>query len=148
MKGGANRGKTFLLNPLTVINKAFVNLASTTFAWVGAESAEVIFLNDFRWTAQVLPWQDMLFLLEGQPVHLSAPKTHYAQDIIFDKDTPIFCTSKSEILSIKNGVLDEKENEMMAVRWLVFSLQTQITKAEQVHDVNPCPRCFAELIFG
>ena len=38
---------------------------------------------------------------------LSAPKTNYAQDIVFDKDTPIFCTSKSEILSIKNGVLDK-----------------------------------------
>ena len=34
---------------------------------------------------------------------------------------------------------------MMAVRWLVFSLQTQITKAEQVHDVNPCPRCLQSL---
>lgn len=146
LKGGANRGKTFLLNPLTVIYKAFVNPASTTFAWVGAESAEVIFLNDFRWTSQVLPWQDMLLLLEGQPVHLSAPKTHYAQDIVFDKDTPIFCTSKSEILSIKNGVLDEKETEMMAVRWRVFSLHAQIPEAEQVHDVNPCPRCFAEFI--
>ena len=88
----------------------------------------------------------MLLLLEGQPVHLSAPKTHYAQDNVFDKDTRIFCTSKSEILSIKNGVLDEKETEMMAVRWRVFSLHAQIPEAEQVHDVNPCPRCFAEFI--
>ena len=64
----------------------------------------------------------MLSLLEGQPVHLSAPKTQYAQDIVFDKDTPIFCRSKSEILSIKNGMLDGKETEMMAVRWCVFSL--------------------------
>ena len=42
----------------------------------------------------------MLLLLEGQPVHFSAPKTHYAQGIVFEKDTP-FCTSKSEIVAIK-----------------------------------------------
>ena len=46
--GPANCAKTFLLNPLTSIYKCFVNPASTTFAWVGAEEAEVIFLNDFR----------------------------------------------------------------------------------------------------
>ena len=28
-------------------------------------------------------------MLEGQMVHLPAPKTHYARDIVFEKDTPI-----------------------------------------------------------
>ena len=45
LKGPANCGKTFLLNPLTIIYKTFLNPASTTFAWVGAESAEVIFFK-------------------------------------------------------------------------------------------------------
>ena len=85
LKGPANCAKTFLLNPLTVIYRTFLNPASTKFAWVGAELAEIIFLYDFRWSAQVLPWQDMLLLLEEQPVHFSAPKTHYAQDIVFEK---------------------------------------------------------------
>ena len=80
----------------------------------------------------MLPWQDMLLLLEGQPVHFSAPKTHYAQDIVFDKDTPIFCTSKSEIISLRNGVVDDRETEMMAVRWRVFSLHAQILQEEQL----------------
>ena len=147
LKGPANCGKTFLLNPLTVVYQTFLNPASTTFAWVGAEAAEVIFLNDFRWSAQVLPWQDMLLLLEGQPVHFSAPKTHYAQDIVFDKDTPIFCTSKSEIISVKGGVVDERETDMMSVRWHVYSLYAQIPESEQV-ILSPCARCFAQLIIG
>ena len=46
--GAANCGKTFLLNPLNVIYNAFLNPACTSFAWVGAEKAEVLFLNDFR----------------------------------------------------------------------------------------------------
>ena len=49
LKGPANTGKTFLLNPLSLVYKTFSNPATSTFAWVGAEREEVIFLNDFRW---------------------------------------------------------------------------------------------------
>ena len=63
----------------------------------------VIFLNDFRWSPQVLPWHDLLLLLEGQTVHLPAPKTRYSKDIVFDKDTPIFCTSKHQLIFVKGA---------------------------------------------
>ena len=52
--GPANCAKTFLLNPLNVIFNTFSNPASTRFAWVGAEQAECIFLNDFRWSPAVI----------------------------------------------------------------------------------------------
>ena len=55
----------------------------------------------------------MLLLLEGQPVNFSAPKTHYAQQTVFKKDTPTFLTSKSEIISVKGGVLNERETYVM-----------------------------------
>ena len=90
--GPANCVKTFILNPLNDIFNTFTNPATGTFAWVGAELSEVVFLNDFRWTTEVLAWNDMLLLLEVQTVHLPAPKSHYARHITFDKDTPIFCT--------------------------------------------------------
>ena len=77
LTGPANCGKTFLLNPLT-------NPASTSFAWVGAEKAEVVVLNDFRWSPQIIAWHDLLLMLEGQLVHLPAPKCHFANDIVFD----------------------------------------------------------------
>ena len=80
--GPAYCGKTFMLKPLCDIFDAFVNPASGTFAWVGVEEAEIIFLNDFRWSERILPWQDMLRLLEGDKIHVPTPKTHFAQDII------------------------------------------------------------------
>ena len=46
LKGPTNCAKTFLLNPLNTIYHTFCNPASTTFAWVGADEAEVLFLND------------------------------------------------------------------------------------------------------
>ena len=65
LKGPANTGKTFLLNPLSLVYKTFSNPASST-GWVRAERAEVIFLNNFRWNQQIIPWHELLLMLEGQ----------------------------------------------------------------------------------
>lgn len=147
LKGPANCGKTFLLNPLNSIFHTFTNPATTSFAWVGAEDCEVIFLNDFRWSEKIIPWHNLLLLLEGQTVHLAAPKSHYAQDIVFEKDVPIFCTGKDELVYVRGGVVDLRETEMMQVRWKVVSFNAKIPSSEQV-DILPCPRCFAEFICG
>ena len=143
--GPANCGKTFLLNPLNTIFKTFTNPATGTFAWVGAEKAEVIFLNDFRWSPQVLPWQDLLLLLEGQLVHLPAPKSHFAHDLVLDKDTPVFATGKHPLVLVHAGRVEERETEMMAVRWKVFPFYYQIPEDRQ-RRVPSCTRCFASLI--
>ena len=52
--GPANCAKTFLLTPLQVIFNAFCNPANDKYAWVGADNCEVIFLNDFRWSPEVI----------------------------------------------------------------------------------------------
>ena len=145
--GPANCAKTFLLNPLNVIFNTFSNPASTSFAWVGAEQAECIFLNDFRWSPAVIQWHDFLLMLEGQLVHLPAPKSHYAKDIVFEKDTPIFATGKNPIIFVKNCTIDEKETEMMAVRWRIFRFHAQIPQEKQ-KQIPPCGKCFAQLILG
>ena len=147
IKGPANTGKTFLLNPLNIVYKSFTNPATSTFAWVGAENAEVIFLNDFRWNSQIIQWHDLLLMLEGQPVHLPAPKSHFSKDLEFDNDTPIFCTTKHDFVYVKGGVIDQMETEMMAVRWKSFKFQRQIPQNEQL-SIQPCARCFAEFILS
>ena len=143
--GPSNCGKTFILNPLNVIYDTFSNPASASFAWVGVENCEVIFLNDFRWSAQVIPWHNLLLLLEGQMVRFPAPKTHYAQDIVFEKDAPIFATANEHFSFVRGGAVDRVETEMMRVRWRCFQFFSQIPQDEQV-DILSCPRCFAEFI--
>ena len=160
IKGPANTGKTFLLNPLNVVYRSFSNPATSTFAWVGAEKAEVIFLNDFRWNPQIIQWHDLLLMLEGQPVHLPAPKSYFSKDLEFTRDTPIFCTNleftrdtpifcttKHDLVYVKGGAIDERETEMMAVRWHSFQFQRQIREAEQL-SIPSCARCFAEFILN
>lgn len=144
--GPANCGKTFLFNPLTVIYKTFCNPACTSFAWVGAEKSECIFLNDFRWCPAIIQWSVFLLLLEaGQLVHLPAPKSHYAKDIVFNSDTPIFATGKNPIMFIKNGAIDERESEMMSVRWVTITFHAQIPQSKQ-KEIPPCGKCFARLV--
>ena len=126
IKGLANCGKTFIMDPLNSICSTFANPATTTFAWVGAQNAEIMFLNDFCWSEKVIHWHDLLLLLEGQTVHLPGPKSHFAEDIEFVKDTPIFCTMKEELVYVHAGVLDERKTEMMRVRWKIFDFHAQI----------------------
>ena len=105
LTGPANCGKTFLLKPLNSIYHTFKNPATGTFAWVGVENAECIFLNDFRWNEKIIQWHDLLLLLEGEPVHFPAPKTHFTEDILLESDIPVFATSKYKLAYAKAGVL-------------------------------------------
>ena len=85
------------------------------------------------------------FRFKGQTVHLATPKSHFAKDLVFDTDTPILRIGKHELLLFKASCIDEKETEMMRVRWRLLSFFSQIPEHEQRH-VPPCPRCFATFI--
>lgn len=60
--GPTNCGKSFLLKPLMLIYNAFSNPAADKYAWVGAGSAEIILLNDCRWSMDVIEWESFLLL--------------------------------------------------------------------------------------
>lgn len=144
--GPANCGKTFLLNPLTLIFKTFVNPSSAKYAFVGVENCEAMFLNDLRWSPDMISWAEFLNLLEGQTVRLAAPKSHYAQDIVLSSDMPIFATSIGMIKFVGRTSNEEGENAMMEARWKKFELFVQIPENEQ-KNAESCARCFSELVF-
>ena len=85
--GPANCGKTFLLEPLRIIFSTFSNPATTTYSWLGVEDAEIILLNDFRWSSELITWKDLLLLPEGQGLHFPAPKSQYAHTTFTSKET-------------------------------------------------------------
>ena len=55
-------------------------------------------------------------------------KKHSRHDILLQRDTPIFSTSKDELSFIRGGVVDDRETPMMKVRWPVVSLFNQTTR--------------------
>ena len=52
--GSANTAKSFLLKPLEGIFKVFSNSASDKYAWVGSDEAELILLQDLRWSSELI----------------------------------------------------------------------------------------------
>ena len=149
--GPSNCGKTFLLDPLTKIYRAFSNPATNSkFAWIDSDKRELIFLNDFRWTPEVIGWETLLLLLEGQLVNLPTPKNSYPRDIVItaEMDTPIFCTSKGPIrYTAAYNQTCEKENRMMDLRWKQFKLFYEMGESD-TEQVPSCCRCFFELVTG
>ena len=143
--GDTNCGKSFILAPLKVIYKTFCNPATGSFAWLGAEDAEVIFLNDFRWHPKIIAWADFLQALEGDTVHLPTPKNVCSRVLELNKDTPFFATSDAPLVSIKAGAIDSTNTRMMNVRWRFYQFWNQIPPEEQ-QELIPCGRCFAKFI--
>lgn len=147
--GGTNRAKSFLIQPLKLIYKAFNNPSRASFNWIGVDTSEVILLNDFRWGRDVLPWEQVLLLLEGDIVKFPAPKNQYGSDIEMKVDTPIFATSRAEI-EFKSASLEPaqvaEENEMMRSRWKTFSFTHKFTEDRQI-TCPPCKHCYAAFIF-
>ena len=147
LTGPTNSGKTFLFDPLEVIFKSFVNPANDKYGWVGADQCEVIYLNDFRWNPSLITWKDLLLLLEGHTVKLPAPKNVYTKDVCINTDVPIFASADEEfVLYARDGKINQRETEMMSVRWRVYKFSRTIPKSEQI-ELKPCPRCFAEFVF-
>ena len=60
-------------------------------------------------------------------------------------DTTVVATSKPQVVSECNGKSDKVENEMMETCWKVFQFTHQIPYDEQ-KEVEPCGRCFSELV--
>ncbi len=152
--GPKDSGKTFLMDPIRFIFKTFLNPADDKYTWQDAEHCEAMFFNDFRWSKSMIRWNDLLVLLEGHPVRFPVPKNQRAKDILFERDVPIFGTSRCRVTYGKNDDGGEEtqhekngvgmENGMMRVRWVVYELPFSINN---IVEMNPCPRCYANLVF-
>ena len=83
------RETVYCIAPLAVIYQAFSNPATGSFAWIAAEEAEIIYLNDFRWHPKIIAWADFLQALEGDTVHLQftywRPKIYVAKILSYQK---------------------------------------------------------------
>ena len=61
-------------------------------------------------------------------------------------DIPIFAISKAKIAFVgKHNTSDDREIEMMDVRWNIFEFTRRILQADQ-KIITPCPICFTELV--
>ena len=62
-----------------------------------------------------------------------------------DKDKPIFSTTKRPLTYIKNGVVDDRECQMMAVRWNTIYFNYKFPQHQQMNAATRA-RCFTGLL--
>ena len=86
-----------------------------------------------------MAWADMLNLLEGAPVHVAAPKTHIADDILWTKGAPVSSTSNARIRKYDHDQVNEMETKMMDARWTIFLLRHQFHEPK---EIPACSKCF------
>ena len=92
------------------------------YAWIGVDGKDVIFLNNFRWSNEWIPWEIFLVLLEGEVIYLSLPKNHFSKDLTISSDVAIFVTSKAMI----RHPYDPIESRMKDTWQKVFEPSNQI----------------------
>ena len=153
--GERNCAKTFLLEPL---GKVFVNTfhspAGGNFGWVGADTKQIIYLNDFRWKPNgCIAFDELLRLLEGHNCTLAAPMNSCTKhvEITAKNDVPIFCTSKTPIRFYNHEENEpqtrdhDMENRMMETRWKHIELKHVFEEKDKV-ECEPCAFCFCHFI--
>ena len=152
--GERNCGKSFLLRPLTLIYQTFCNPASGSFNWVGAQDKEVILLNDFRYphidkgADKILPWQDLLNLMDVDKLFIQAPKSFFAENIEWTKRQPILGNGPYKIRYMRAGEENLTETRQMDARVFYFHLKYPIPDEELDHSILACTRCFAHLVLN
>ena len=143
--GEKDRGKSFLVEPLESIFCTFSSPTKGSFSWIGMEGKEVVILNDVQWSEDLLPWADMLRLLDGSTVQFRRPMCSYGSNLVHtrEENIAIFATSKD----VMRHSSDHRETDMMERRWKVFHLYREIPRDQIDRFCKPCARCFAQFVY-
>ena len=92
-----------MLNPvkLIFIDSIFAKPAHDKYTQVGSEKPKMFLLNDIRWSKDLIPWHDMLLLLDDETVKLPVTKNIYSENIVISTDGTKLATSKSSMQVIR-----------------------------------------------
>lgn len=145
--GPRNCGKSFLLAPLCDIYRTFQNpQPGGSYPLVGLLDAEMVYLDDFRYTPDLMRWNIMLIWLGGGAFQVPVPKNVNSCDETYEKSAPVFITSKAPLVKTADGCVDEGETEMMDARVNYIRLSAPIQNPRL--DIRNCPRCFANFVLS
>lgn len=86
-----------------------------------------------------------MLLLEGHAVNLPRPKNHFSTDLKIPREHRIPFFSKSSIEYFgKYNIWDDRETEMMASRWKLFTFHAKIL-SKKVNKTGAISHCFDTL---
>ena len=140
--GPTNRAKSFCLKPLALVYRAYVSPDTGTHQLADLRGAEVLWLNDFEYDAQFIPWRKLKDFLEGEPLKVAVPKTQ-GTNYMFESNAPVFGTAPGPI----EHPTQQRETVQMDSRMRYFLFEHFFDPATSP-DIKPCAVCFAEWLLA
>ena len=147
LTGVRDCGKSFLLQPLSLILNCFQNPSKGNYPWIDLEGKDCLVMNDFRYYPELIKWNDLLLLCEGDTVQFPRPMSTFSSNLTIEASNklPILATGREPIRHRDlDGVEHPDETEMMNVRWVYIHINKPLRNIDRT--CKPCPRCFVELL--
>ena len=94
--GPTNRAKSFCLKPLALVYRAYVSPDTGTHQLADLRGSEVLWLNEFEYDPQFIPWRKLKDFLEGEPLKVAVPKTQ-GTNYMFESNAPVFGAARGPI---------------------------------------------------
>ena len=146
-------GKSLFLAPLRPmygLNHVQERPAGGNFSLLGIEGKKLAILDEWTFAAEDPPLPFQLLWLEGKPVPVRQPQNQQGVTghALFTGSAPIFISAPEESLSglsAEAGAAPSGTAAMLMRRLKVFFYSVPIAKPPPPR-VQPCPRCFAQLV--
>ena len=140
--GDTNRAKSFVLKPVEIVYNVYKPPESGSHQLADIRGAEVIWLNDFTYERDFMPWRAFKDFLEGSSVKVAVPKT-LGTNYMFDADSPVLATAPGPVTWPGRP----SETAQMTTRWRYF-LFTEFYDPDTCPDIPPCGSCWAQWLLA
>ena len=144
-----NEGKSFLFRPLPLVfgeDNVFVTPPKSAFPLLGLEKARVVWLDDWRFNEDIVPWAVQLLWFEGASFVIARPQNLFSGHLRYVKDDPLFITTLHADLHALKGKLKQGDLDMMVKRLKVFDFKQKVDIPS--HVAKGCSSCFARFVLG
>lgn len=156
-RGG--EGKSFFLKPLQALFGEYVFPCPEpgTFPLLDLPGKKIVFLDDWRFTKAVLPFETQCRWFDGSPVRVQRPQNQngVVGHVVYEGSAPIFATTKladmerfADLAKVdpKTGHPQDADASMIYRRLKVYKFLVRVPKPSG--KVTYCPACFARMVMA
>lgn len=150
LMGPTTCAKSWLIKPLSEIFRVYRVPDDGSHRLESILDCELLYLNDFEWSPDWLPWAYLKNLFEGEVVNIAVPKPR-GRNVDFTSDAPIIGTLSAPIqLFMKQGwnmVLNRHETDQMQSRVTYVHFHHSLLQGavSSAIECKVCVRCAARL---
>ena len=155
--GGEGKSVFFkpLLNVFKIADMVFVRPAKGQFHFIQLPDAKVVFLDEWRFDSEILPWALQCLWYDGSTLPITRPQNQAGASghLLYKGTAPIFVTCKLPDLDWliykaqtdpTTGLPYDAEASMILRRLKIYRFTKRVPKPPAKFEF--CPTCFASLV--